>query len=48
MQTALFIFIKRKWDADKQLFTRFVEYYSRIGKRTLVRSAASTAFWSEA
>ena len=30
MQIALFIFIKRKWDLDKETFTRFISYYKQL------------------
>ena len=36
MQTALFIFIKRKWEVDKGIFTKFINYYKQIEKRAYV------------
>lgn len=33
MQTALFIFIKRRWESDKLTFTKFIDYYNVIKKR---------------
>lgn len=36
MQTALFIFIKRKWATDKEIFTKFISYYKQIQKRVFV------------
>ena len=36
MQTALFIFIKRKWDIDREIFTNFINYYKFIEKNVMV------------
>jgi lysocardiolipin and lysophospholipid acyltransferase len=36
MQTALFIFIKRKWEVDKEIFTKFINYYKQIEKKAYV------------
>ena len=36
MQTALFIFLKRKWDADKVILKRFLDYYKQIHKNVIV------------
>ena len=36
MQTALFIFIKRHWQTDRELLTKFIEYYKYIEKNTFV------------
>jgi lysocardiolipin and lysophospholipid acyltransferase len=36
MQTALFIFIKRKWSTDKEIFTKFINYYKQIEKKVFV------------
>ena len=36
MQTALFIFIKRHWQTDRQILSKFIEYYKFIEKNTFV------------
>lgn len=36
MQTALFIFIKRKWDLDRVTFDRFLDYFRDIKKNVMV------------
>ncbi len=36
MQTAMFIFIKRKWEEDRQTFTKFIGYYKYIEKKVFV------------
>jgi len=36
MQTALFIFLKRKWDADKVILKRFLDYYKQIHKNVII------------
>lgn len=33
MQTALFIFIYRKWEIDRQTFTNFINYFCQVGKK---------------
>ncbi len=36
MQTALFIFIKRQWQTDREILTKFIEYFKFIEKKTMV------------
>lgn len=36
MQVALFIFIKRKWDMDKIILKRFLDYYKKIEKQVMI------------
>ena len=36
MQTALFIFIKRNWQIDREILTKFIEYYKLIEKKAFV------------
>ena len=36
MQTALFIFIKRQWQTDREILTKFIEYFKLIEKKTMV------------
>lgn len=36
MQTALFIFIKRKWIDDQNTFKKFIDYYNKIEKKFMV------------
>ncbi len=36
MQTALFIFIKRKWESDQLILTNFLNYFKTIQKKTMV------------
>ena len=36
MQTALFIFIKRKWESDQLILTNFLNYFKNIQKKTMV------------
>lgn len=36
MQTALFIFIKRKWTEDQNIFNKFIDYYNKIEKKFMV------------
>ena len=36
MQTALFIFIKRQWQTDREILTKFIDYYKTIGKNVFV------------
>ena len=43
MQTALFIFIKRQWQTDKEILTKFIDYYKTIGKNVFVSS--TKFFW---
>ena len=37
MQAALFIFIKRKWDLDQEIFNKFLNYYKQIEKKFTVK-----------
>jgi lysocardiolipin and lysophospholipid acyltransferase len=36
MQTALFIFIKRKWEVDRDIFTKLISYYKLIEKKVFI------------
>ncbi|RMZ92838.1 lysocardiolipin acyltransferase 1 [Brachionus plicatilis] len=36
MQTALFIFIKRKWTEDQNIFNKFIDYYNKIEKKFMI------------
>ena len=36
MQTALFIFIKRKWSSDQAILSKFINYYSLIKEKAQV------------
>lgn len=36
MQAALFIFINRKWDLDRLIFTKFIDYYHSIEKKAFI------------
>lgn len=36
MQAALFIFINRKWDLDRLVFTRMIDYYHKIEKKAFI------------
>jgi 1-acyl-sn-glycerol-3-phosphate acyltransferase len=45
MQTALFIFIYRKWEVDRQTFTDFIEYFSKVGKKPWVSKIMFQIFY---
>jgi lysocardiolipin and lysophospholipid acyltransferase len=36
MQTGLYIFLKRKWETDKAIFKKFVDYYHCIQKNVVI------------
>lgn len=36
MQTALFIFIQRKWAIDRKILSKFINYYNSIQKKVFV------------
>ena len=36
MQHALFMFIHRKWETDREIFTKFIDYYKNIQKKVYV------------
>lgn len=45
MQTALFIFIRRKWEADQIIMKRFLNYYKEIQKNVMVKNLILKKSW---